>query len=81
MAAIKGIEFLIKTVGDEIYNNKIPQRDVAEAIVEEAFYQLREHKEALDKVMLDANANLDPPCKDGGGLEKHTRCGCRRNSP
>ena len=66
------IEFLIKTVDDEIYNKKIPLREAAEAIVEEAFYQLREHKEALDKLMLDANANLDPPCKDDTELENHT---------
>lgn len=37
-----------------------------------AFYQLREHKEALDKLMLDANANLEPPCKDDLELENHT---------
>ena len=29
-------------------------------------------KEALDKLMLDANANLDPPCKDDTELENHT---------
>jgi hypothetical protein len=56
------IEFLIK----------IPLREAAEAIVEEAFFQLRAHKEALDKLMLDANANLDPPCKDDTELENHT---------
>ena len=66
------IEFLIKTVDDEIYNKKVPLREAVEAIVEEAFYQLRDHKEALDKLMLDANANLDPPCKDDTELENHT---------
>jgi len=66
------IEFLIKMVDDEICNKKVPLREAAEAIVEEAFYHLRDHKEALDKLMLDANANLDPPCKDDGALENHT---------
>jgi hypothetical protein len=66
------VEFLIKVVDDEIYNRKIPLREAAELIVEEAFYQLREHKTALDKLMLDANANLDPPCKDDTELERHT---------
>lgn len=65
-------EFLIKIVNDKIYNENIPLREAAEAIVEEAFYQLREHKASLDKVMLSANAMLDPPCKDDGELENHT---------
>ncbi len=65
-------EFLIKLVDDEISSKKIPLREAAEAIVEEAFYQLREHKTALDKLMLDANANIDPPCKDDEDLERHT---------
>ena len=66
------VEFLTKTVDDEIYNKKIPLREAAEAIVEEAFYQLRGNKAALDKLMSDANANLDPPCKDDTELENHT---------
>lgn len=65
-------EFLIKMVNDEIYNRNIPLREAAETIVEEAFYQLREHKASLDKLMLSANAMLDPPCKDDGELENHT---------
>ena len=65
-------EFLIKLVDDEISNKKIPLREAAEAIVEEAFYQLREHKAALDKLILDANANLDPPCTNDTELENHT---------
>jgi len=65
-------EFLIKLVDDEISNKKIPLREAAEAIVEEAFDQLRGHKEALDKLMLDANENLDPPCRDDEDLENHT---------
>lgn len=65
-------EFLIKLVDDEISNKKIALREAAEAIVEEAFYQLRDHKEVLDKLMLDANSNLDPPCKDDTELENHT---------
>lgn len=66
------VEFLIKVVDDEIYNKKIPLREAAEAIIEVAFYQLRENKAALDKLMLNANANLDPPCKDDAELEKYT---------
>ena len=65
-------EFLIKLVDDEIYKKKIPLREAAEAIVEEAFYQLRENKAALDKLMLNANENLQPPCKDDTELENHT---------
>jgi len=66
------IEFLVKMVDDSICSKKIPLREAAEAIVEEAFYQLREYKEALDKLILDANANLDPPCRDDAELENHT---------
>lgn len=66
------IEFLITAVDDEIYSKKIPLREAAESIIEEAFYQLRENKTALDKLMSDANANLDPPCKDDSELENHT---------
>ena len=66
------IHFLIKMVDDEAYNKKIPLREAADAIVEEAFFQLREKKAALDKLMSDANANLEPPCKDDEDLENHT---------
>lgn len=65
-------EFLIKLVDDEMSSKKIPLREAAEAIAEEAFYQLRENKTALDNLMLDANKNLDPPCKDDTELERHT---------
>jgi len=65
-------EYLIKLVDDEIYNKKIPLREAAEAIVEEAFYQLRDHKASLDKLMVSANEMLDPPCKDDSELESHT---------
>jgi hypothetical protein len=66
------VEFLIKLVDDEIFNKKIPLREAAEAIIDEAFYQLRENKSALDKLILNANANLDLPCKDDAELENHT---------
>jgi hypothetical protein len=66
------VEFLIKLVDDEIFNKKIPLREAAEAIIDEAFYQLRDNNSALDKLMLNANANLDPPCKDYAELENHT---------
>lgn len=72
MAAIKGKEFLIKTVDDGIYSKKIPLREAAEAFLEGAFYQMSDHKEALDKMMLDANANIDPACRDDAELESHT---------
>lgn len=66
------IDFLVKMADDEVCNKKIPLREAAAAIVDDAFYQLRENKAALDKLMSDANANLDPPCKDDTELENHT---------
>ncbi len=66
------VESLIKMVDDVIISKKIPLREAAETIIDEAFYQLREHKGALDKLMQDANANLEPPCKDDRELEAHT---------
>lgn len=65
-------EFLIKLVDDEIYNKKIPLREAAETIIEEAFYQLRGDKYALNNLFLKANEVLDPPCKDDEELENHT---------
>jgi hypothetical protein len=65
-------EFLIKIVNDKIYNDNIPLREAAETIVEEVFCQLREHKESLEKLMLIANAVLDPPCKYDRELENYT---------
>ena len=58
------VEFLSKLVEDEIDNKKIPLREAAEAIVSDAFYQLRGEQESLDKLMLKANEVLDPPCRD-----------------
>ena len=66
------IEFLSKLVEDEIDNKKIPLREAAEAIVSDAFYQLREDMSLLDKLMLKANEVLDPPCRDDEELENHT---------
>ena len=67
------IEFLSKIVEDEIDNKKIPLREAAEAIVSDAFYQLRGGgEEPLDKLMLKANEVLDPPCQDDLELENHT---------
>jgi fructose-bisphosphate aldolase class 1 len=66
------IEFLTPLVEDEIDNKKIPLREAAEAIISEAFYQLREQKPILDKLFLKANEVLDPPCQDDLELENHT---------
>ena len=66
------IEFLSKIVEDEIDNKKIPLREAAEAVVSDAFYQLRGDISSLDKLMLKANEVLDPPCKDHEELESHT---------
>jgi len=66
------IEFLSKLVEDEIDNKKIPLREAAEAIVSEAFYQLRREKTVLDTLFLKANEVLDPPCQDDMELENHS---------
>ena len=66
------IEFLSKLVEDDIDNKKIPLREAAEAIVSEAFYQLKEQKSILNRLLLKANEVLDPPCQDGTELENHT---------
>ena len=66
------IEFLTNLVEDEIDNKKIPLREAAEAIVSEAFYQLRGKEPILDKLFLKANEILDPPCEDDTELENHT---------
>ena len=66
------IEFLSKLVEDEIDNKKIPLREAAEAIVSDAFYQLRGEQPILDKLFLKANEDLDPPCKDDTELENYT---------
>lgn len=66
------IEFLSKLVEDEIDNKKIPLREAAEAIVSDAFYQLRSEKPIMDKLLLKANEILDPPCRDDEELENHT---------
>lgn len=66
------IEFLTNLVEDEIDNKKIPLRGAAEAIVSEAFYQLREQEPILDKLFLKANGVLDPPCQNDMELENHT---------
>ena len=66
------VEFLSKLVEDEIDSKKIPLREAAEAIVSDAFYELRGEQESLDKLMLKANEVLDPPCKDDEELENHT---------
>ncbi len=58
------IEFLTNLVEEEIDNKRVPLREAAEAIVEEAFYQLREQKPILDKLFLKANQVLDPPCQN-----------------
>jgi hypothetical protein len=66
------IEFLSKIVEDEIDKKKLPLREAAEAVVSDAFYQLRGEQESLDKLMLKANEVLDPPCQDDLELENHT---------
>ena len=66
------IEFLTSIVENEIDTKKIPLREAAEAIVSEAFYQLREQKTILNKFFLKANEVLDPPCQDDLELENHT---------
>ena len=66
------IEFLTSIVENEIDTKKIPLREAAEAIVSEAFYQLREQKPILDELLLKANQVLDPPCQDDMDLENHT---------
>lgn len=66
------IVFLSKLVEDEIDSKKIPLREAAEAIISDAFYQLRGEQESLDKLMLKANEVLDPPCQDDLELENHT---------
>lgn len=66
------IEFLTNLVEDEIDNKKIPLREAAEAIVSEAFYQLRGEEPILGKLFLKANEVLDPPCEDDTELENHT---------
>lgn len=66
------IEFLSKIVEGEIDNKKMPLREAAEAIVSDAFYQLRGEKYVLNNLFLKANEVLDPPCKDDEELESHT---------
>jgi hypothetical protein len=66
------VGFLSKLVEDEIDNKKIPLREAAEAIVSDAFYQLRSEKPIMDKLLLKANEVLDPPCQDDEELETHT---------
>ena len=66
------IEFLSKLVENEIDNKKIPLREAAEAVVSDAFYQLRGDISSLDRLMLKANEVLDPPCHDDEELESHT---------
>lgn len=66
------IEFLTNLAEDEIDNKKIPLREAAEAIVSEAFYQLRGEEPILDKLFLKANEVIDPPCEDDTELENHT---------
>lgn len=66
------VDFLSKLVEDEIDSKKIPLREAAEAIVSDAFYELRGDKYALNNLFLKANEVLDPPCKDDEELENHT---------
>jgi len=66
------VDYLIKLVDDEIDKKKIPLREAAEAIISDAFYELRGDKHALNNLFLKANEVLDPPCKDDDELENHT---------
>ena len=66
------IEFLTNLVEDEIDNKKIPLREAAEAVVSDAFYQMRGEQPILDKLVLKANEVLDPICQDDTELENHT---------
>lgn len=66
------IKFLTNLVEDEINNKKIPLREATEAVVSDAFYQLRGEKPILNKLFLKANEVLDPPCQDDTELENHT---------
>ena len=66
------IEFLSKLVENELDNKKITLREAAEAVVSDAFYQLRGDISSLDRLMLKANEVLDPPCHDDEELENHT---------
>ncbi len=66
------IKFLTNLVEDEIDSKKIPLREAAEAVVSDAFYQLRGEKPILDELFLKANKDLDPPCQDDTELENHT---------
>jgi hypothetical protein len=66
------IKSLIKIVGNEIDKKKIPLRDAADLIVREAFYEIKGEQESLDKLMLNANNIINPPCHDYMELEDHT---------
>ena len=66
------IDFLSKLVEDEIDSKKIPLGEAAEAIISDAFYQLRGENRVLNNLFLKANEVLDPPCKDDEELENHT---------
>jgi fructose-bisphosphate aldolase class 1 len=66
------VDFLTPLVEDEIDNKKIPLREAAEAVVTEAFEQLREQESILDELLLKANEVLDPPCQDDTELENYT---------
>jgi hypothetical protein len=66
------IKILIKLVGNEIDKKNIPLKDAADLIISETFYEMRADKSSLDKLMLNANKILDPPCQDDSELERHT---------
>lgn len=66
------IDFLSKLVEDEIDSKRIPLQEASEAIISDAFYELRGDKYALNNLFLKANEVLDPPCKDDEELESHT---------
>jgi hypothetical protein len=66
------IKSLIKIVGNEIDKKKIPLRDAADLIVREAFYEIKGENESLDKLMLNANNIINPPCHDYMELEDYT---------
>ena len=66
------IKYLTNLVEDEINNKKIPLREAAEAVVSDAFYQLRGEKPIFDELFLKANKDLDPPCQGDTELENHT---------
>ena len=64
------IDFLRERTDDKIESCSIGLKEAAAQVVSEAFEQLRNAKPVLDKLFIQANEVLEPPCKDDTDLEQ-----------